>query len=198
MPGMHVLKHVTLRLAEKCKWLSLSYYVDSGAVTGNQPLHRRQIMFLTLLGCFSPRPLCLSPLPLSAQLPDLSTLLLSRQVPESECQCMWLILWVCACVFGKRSCLWRKWQVMRASWWVSPSSGAPFIAVNKGPFTRRFFKPVDPGQGPALTHAYRSELSLTQDNLHKCKIGHPDAKMGTQMHTYTDTITQADSPTWAY
>lgn len=123
-----------------------------------------------------PRPLCLSPLPLSAQLPDLPTLLPSRQVPESVSvsMCMWLILCVCACVFGKGFCLWGKWQVMRASWWVSPSSGAPFIAVNKGPFTRRFSNLWTPGKVPL-------SRTLTEVSCHSLRTTYTNAKLGTQM-----------------
>ena len=111
--------------------------------------------------------LCPSP----PQLPDLSPLFSCSLV---RCQ----QVCVCVCVCGEGACLWRKWLVIRASWWVSPSSGAPFIPVHKGPFTRCFshlWTPKSPGHIPTLTHTYRGELSLSQDILHRYQNGHPDA-----------------------
>lgn len=78
--------------------------------------------------------------------------------------CSPLPLGRCPCVLSV--CVLRKWQVIRASWWASPSSGDPFICSHKGPFTRCFSHsrtPEKPRGTFPLTH------SLTEVNCHSLK-----------------------------
>lgn len=175
--------HVTLKMAEKCKWLSLSYYADSGHKNSNQPLHHRQIMFLTFCAP-PPRPLCLSPLPLSAQLPDLPTLLPSRQVPESVSvsMCMWLIL--CVCV---RACLERGFACGGSGKsWEPADEYHPHPELHSLLWTRAHSPAAFQTCGPrarSRSHARLQKWAVThsgqptqmQNWAPRCKTRHPDA-----------------------
>lgn len=144
--------------------------------------------------CFSPLYFFLPPLCCLVHLcPSPSNSLISHPFSScSLCRCQQVCVSMCTCEFlcalnvcDGTACLWRKWLVIRASWWVSPSSGAPFIAVHKGPFTLCFSNLWTPRAPGTFPHSHM----LTEVNCHALKTSYTDARKGSEMHTHTHTHT---------